>query len=154
IPTAKGDESEFSRETALARVVLGCRRSMPLRFPMLATLSLAVPTVFAQGTALAQGPEPTSPNIAARAVTLDEAIAYARAHQPEMRAALARIAAQQAAADVPRSQWLPTFGVTAQLFGATANNTTGIYVSPGGFMDLPRIGGTRVVSSGDFKPYA
>jgi outer membrane protein len=44
-------------------------------------------------------------------------------------------------------------GATAQLFGATANNTTGTYVGPGGFMDIPRIGGTRVVSSGVWKPY-
>jgi outer membrane protein TolC len=43
--------------------------------------------------------------------------------------------------------------VTAQLFGATANNTTGTYVAPGGFMDVPRIGGTRSVRSGSWQPY-
>jgi outer membrane protein TolC len=89
-----------------------------------------------------------------RTMTLDEAIALARAHQPAIRAALSRIAARHAEADVPRAEWLPTFGVTAQLFGATANNTTGTYVSPGSFMDLPRIGGTRVVATGAWQPYA
>ena len=128
---------------------------MPARFPMLTTLFLVLTVAFTHERALAQEapPGPTAP-AHPRAITLDEAIAFARAHQPEMRAALSRIAAQKAAADVPRGQWFPTVGVTAQLFGATANNTTGTYVSPGGFMDLPRIGGTRVVSSGDFKPYA
>jgi outer membrane protein TolC len=87
-------------------------------------------------------------------MSLEEAIAFARAHQPEIRAALARVAARMAEADVPRAQWLPTFGATAQLFSATANNTTGTYVSPGPFMDLPRIGGTRVVASGTWQPYA
>src|SRR5262249_12965590 len=33
-----------------------------------------------------------------------------------------------------------------------ANNTTGTYVTPG-FMDIPRIGGTRVVAPGTMKPY-
>jgi len=89
-----------------------------------------------------------------RAITLPDAIAFARTHQPQLRIALSRIAVRTAEADVPRAQWLPTFGATAQLFGATANNTTGTYVSPGAFMDIPRIGGTRVVSSGSFRPYA
>jgi outer membrane protein TolC len=50
---------------------------------------------------------------------------------------------------------LPTFGVTAQLFGGTANNTTGTYITPP-FMDIPRIGATRATSAGhaSWKPYA
>lgn len=87
-----------------------------------------------------------------RSMTLSEAIAYARANQPAMRLALARVAAQKSEADVPRSQWLPVIGATAQIFGATANNTTGTYVSTG-FMDIPRIGGTRVRSGGTFQAY-
>ncbi|WP_394837143.1 TolC family protein [Pendulispora rubella] len=86
-------------------------------------------------------------------MSLPEALAFAHAHQLRIRAALARVAAQKEDADVPRSQWLPTVGVTAQLFAATANNTTGGYVSPGG-IDIPRIGGTRAVSSGTWQPYA
>jgi outer membrane protein TolC len=113
--------------------------------------------VFGSTPAIAQGEGASSTQVQApgvRTITLDEAIAFARTHQPEIRAALSRIAARKAEADVPRAQWLPTFGVTAQLFGATANNTTGTYVSPGNFMDIPRIGGTRVVSSGSWQPYA
>jgi outer membrane protein len=125
---------------------------MPARFRRHALISLALIVDFAQSSALGQSaPAGATPP---RAISLNDAIASARAHQPEIRAALSRIAAQQAAADVPRGQWLPTAGVTAQLFGATANNTTGTYVSPGGFMDVPRIGGTRVVSSGALRPYA
>ena len=85
-------------------------------------------------------------------MSLTEAIAFAHTHQPRIRAALARIAAQKEEADIPRSQWLPTLGVSAQLFAATANNTTGGYVSPG-VLDVPRIGGTRSVSSGTWQPY-
>ncbi|HVU00314.1 MAG TPA: TolC family protein [Polyangiaceae bacterium] len=84
---------------------------------------------------------------------LAEAIAYAKAHQPAIRTAMARIAARKSAADVPRAAWLPRFGVTAQLFGATANQTTASYVTVD-VPDLPRIGGTRAVSKGTFRPYA
>ncbi len=102
------------------------------------------------------GPGP-APEVGApaapRAMSLEEALVFARAHQPEIRAALARVAAEQSSAGIPRAQWLPVVGVTAQLFGATANNTTGTFVTPG-FMDLPRIGGTRSVSSGTWQPYA
>jgi outer membrane protein TolC len=88
-----------------------------------------------------------------RAMTMEEAITYARAHQPRVRESLARVNAQKAAADVPRSERLPVVGVTAQLYGMTANNTTGTYLTPS-FMDVPRIGGTRVVSPGTWQPYA
>jgi outer membrane protein TolC len=86
-------------------------------------------------------------------MTLTQAVAYARANQPAVRAGLSRIRAQQAEADVPRAQWEPTMGVTAQIFGATANNTTGTYVNRG-FMDLPRIGATAVATTGTWRPYA
>jgi outer membrane protein TolC len=90
----------------------------------------------------------------ARSMTLEEAVAYAKAHHPEMRRARVRVAAERRAAEIPRSAWLPQLGLTAQAFAMTANNTTGTYVSPGGFMDVPRIGGTRGVATGTFEPYA
>jgi outer membrane protein TolC len=90
---------------------------------------------------------------APRVVTLDEAIGYARAHHPAIRVALARVRAEQTQADIPRAQWSPVFGATAQIFAATANNTTGTSVTPG-FMDLPRIGGTRVTRDFALRPYA
>lgn len=80
-----------------------------------------------------------------KTISLADALSFARANQPAVRAALARIEATTARAEVPRAQWYPTVGVTAQLLGGTANNTTGSYVSVG-FMDIPRIGGTRAVS--------
>ncbi|HEX3773871.1 MAG TPA: TolC family protein [Polyangiaceae bacterium] len=86
-----------------------------------------------------------------RAMSLAEAIAFARAHQPAVRAAAARIQAQAALAQVPRAQWYPTLGATAQIFAGTANNTTGSYVSPS-FMDIPRIGATRAVGTGSWQP--
>jgi len=89
-----------------------------------------------------------------RAVSLQEAIGFAREHQPQVRAALARIAAAQAAADVPAAQWLPKLGASAQAFLGSENNTTASYIaSP--YVDLPRIGGTTVVnaSTATFQPF-
>jgi outer membrane protein TolC len=91
--------------------------------------------------------------VAVRAIGLAEAIAYAKAHQPSVRASAARITAGKALAEVPRAEWLPTFGATAQIFGATANQTTASYLSVG-VLDLPRIGGTTATSKGSFRPYA
>ncbi|MDB4942665.1 MAG: outer membrane protein [Labilithrix sp.] len=91
---------------------------------------------------------------AARAMSLEDAIAYARDHQPEVRAALSRVAAEVASADIPRAQWMPTVGATAQIFAMTANNSTGTYVSTGAGFDLPRIGGTRSVAGGSWEPRA
>ncbi len=133
-----------------------CFRSLQARRRVRAVFPLIL--VVASVTTRAVHAEPGSPPSAIpertlRVVTLEEATAFARAHQPQVRAALARVAARQAEAEIPRAQWLPVAGVTAQLFGATANNTTGTYVSPGGFMDIPRIGGTRSVRAGSWQPY-
>ena len=88
-----------------------------------------------------------------KVMALSEALAYARAHQPAIRAAMARVAAQQEEARVPRAEWLPSVGATLQGFAATANNSTGTYVgSP--FVDVVRIGGTKVSSPGLARPYA
>lgn len=84
---------------------------------------------------------------------LREAIAYARAHHPNVLASIARVAARQADSEVPRALWYPTAGINAQIFAATANNTTATYVAPDQF-ELPRIGGTRVVSQADWAPSA
>jgi outer membrane protein TolC len=89
---------------------------------------------------------------ATRALSMTEALSYAHAHQPAIRAALARVSARIAEAKIPSGQWLPTLGVTAQLFGMTANNTTATYVQPG-FMDIPRIGATPTRTIGNFSPY-
>jgi outer membrane protein TolC len=89
-----------------------------------------------------------------RAVTLQEARNYAREHQPSVRASLARVAAAKADAAVPRAQWLPQLGATAQLYVATTNNTTALYLNTPQ-VDAPRIGGTAAVdaSHATFQPY-
>ena len=92
--------------------------------------------------------------VAPRAVTLADARTYARQHQPSVHAALARIAAAKEAASVPRAQWYPELGATAQIYAASANNTTAQYItSPS--LDIPRIGSGRVVdaSNASFQPY-
>jgi outer membrane protein TolC len=86
-------------------------------------------------------------------MTLPDAIAYARAHQPSLLAAEARIAAAKAQAQVPRAQWLPFVAATAQAFGATSNNTPASYLVTFG-VEMPRIGGTKTTVSPDPIPYA
>ncbi len=90
--------------------------------------------------------EPAEVSAGLRALSLADALAYARAHQPDLRAAVAHLGALRAQAEVPRSQWYPTLGVTAQAVVATANNSTGTYLSIPAF-DNPRISATRAVSS-------
>jgi outer membrane protein len=85
-------------------------------------------------------------------MTLPEALAYAHEHQPSIHAAMARVAARNAEAQVPSSRWLPAVGVTGQVFGMTANNTTATYVQTP-FLDVPRIGATPATSSGSWGPY-
>ncbi|HZU84207.1 MAG TPA: TolC family protein [Polyangiaceae bacterium] len=111
---------------------------------------LASPPARAQPTA---PPPPIDAPAPTRSLTMSEALSYAHEHQPSIRAALARVAARAARSAVPSGQWLPTVGVTAQLFGMTANNTTGTYVQPD-FMDIPRIGATPAKADGSMMPYA
>jgi outer membrane protein len=91
----------------------------------------------------------------ARQITLAEALAYARSHQPAVLASLARIRTESASAEVPRSQYYPVLGLTAQFLEGTTNNTTASYLTVP-FVDLPRIGGTPTTNSADarWKPYA
>src|SRR5581483_5052176 len=86
-----------------------------------------------------------------RSVTLAEALAFARAHQPSLQSARARVAAAAADTRIPRAQWLPGFGLTVQAFEGTANNSTASYVGARG-VDIPRIGGTAVHATGSFSP--
>jgi outer membrane protein len=79
------------------------------------------------------------------AMTLREATAYARIHQPRLRAAIARLDAVKADADVTRARWQPTILAAAQILATTTNNTTGSYVSMPSF-DNPRVSATRAES--------
>ena len=91
----------------------------------------------------------------ARQITLAEALAYARSHQPAVLASLARIRTESANAEVPRSQYYPVLGLTAQFLEGTTNNTTASYLTAP-FVDLPRIGGTPTTNSADarWRPHA
>lgn len=88
-----------------------------------------------------------------RAITLAEALAFARAHQPSLATALARVRAAEADTHVARAQWLPTLGATAQVFEATENNSSASTLGVRG-VDLPRIGGTRVPDHPSWAPHA
>jgi len=99
-------------------------------------------------------PPPIEAPQPSRTMTMAEALAYAHEHQPAIHAGLSRIAARMAEATVPSGQWLPTVAVTAQLYGMTANNTTGSYLATQ-YLDVPRIGGTAAQSqsSASLAPY-
>jgi outer membrane protein len=106
---------------------------------------------FGQTAELPAGAPPTS-----RAMTLPDALAYAHAHQPTIRASVARVAARIEEAKVPNGQWLPFVGVTGQVLGGPMNNSTASYVASD-TVEIPRIGGTSAltsVSSTSWKPYA
>jgi outer membrane protein len=83
---------------------------------------------------------------APRQVTLAEALAYARAHQPDLRAAAERVEAARAGAAIARSHWYPAVTGAAEVLAGTTNNTTGSYLAVGGF-DNPRVSATRAASS-------
>jgi outer membrane protein TolC len=121
---------------------------------------LAAAFAFVGTSAAAQpAPRPDQPvselslSIAApgRTLTLPEALAFARAHQPSLLTALARVRAAQEDTAIPRAQWLPAVGATAQLFEGTTNNSTASTLGVRG-VDLPRIGGTRVADHPDWAP--
>jgi outer membrane protein len=106
---------------------------------------------FGQG---AESPPGTPP--ASRAMTLPDALEYARAHQPLIRAGLARVAARIEDAKVPNGQWLPFMGITGQVLGGTVNNSTSSYLSSDA-VEVPRIGGASAmtsVTSRSWQPYA
>jgi outer membrane protein len=130
---------------------------MEPRFPAVVSRLIGLALTFAVPMARADTPPDTPPAIDSpqptRRVTMAEALQYASAHQPTIRAALARVSARMEEAKVPGGQWLPTVGVTAQLFGMTANTTTATYAQPS-FMDLPRIGATPATATGSLSPYA
>ena len=86
-------------------------------------------------------------------MTLPDALAYAHEHAPVIRAGLARVAASLEEAKVPSGQWLPFVGVTGQVLGGSANNSTAEYITTD-VLDIPRIGGSSAALSPTAKPYA
>ncbi|HEY8925074.1 MAG TPA: TolC family protein [Polyangia bacterium] len=128
----------------------------------LSTLALALAwTTVSPRPARAIGDAPAGPPLqpsvapvspaAVPSMTLKEALAYARAHQPSLHGALARVEAAAADAQVARAQWLPSFGATAQVFEGTVNNSTASTLGVPE-VDLPRIGGTPAGASKSWRP--
>jgi outer membrane protein len=133
-----------------ARLMGRCRFApVVVAFELMRTLA-ASPS-YAQETAPVGAPPLDLPP-PTRALSMPEALAYAHDHQPAIHAAVSRIAARIAAADVPSGQWLPTIGLTAQIFAMTANNTTTTYAATP-YMDIPRIGATAATAHGSWSPY-
>jgi outer membrane protein len=87
-------------------------------------------------------------------LSLREAIAYARVHQPSLAAARARVEAARDQARVPRAaRETPRIVAGAELVGGTNNNTTASVGGPLGF-DIPRIGGTPAYTNEAWTPFA
>jgi outer membrane protein len=84
-------------------------------------------------------------------LSLREAIRYARAHQPTIAAALARLEAARAQADIPRAARAPRITGAAELLGGTSNNTTTSYATIG-ILDVARIGGTPANAPISWRP--
>ncbi|MEO6953173.1 MAG: TolC family protein [Polyangia bacterium] len=82
-----------------------------------------------------------APDASMPSLTLEEALAYARQHQPKISSALAELAARTAEARIPRAKWLPRVAATAQLFYGTNNNSSAVSLGVAG-VDIPRTGGT------------
>lgn len=115
-------------------------RSRMLVAPHRRRVSIAVSLVALVLGSVAPRAEP-APDPSLRSMTLEDALAYARQHQPQIRSALAEFAARTAEARIPRAQWLPRVGGTAQLFYGTNNNSSAMTLGVAG-VDLPRTGGT------------
>ncbi len=105
------------------------------------------------GSPSAQVPPPSQPEtaldrvfVAPPKITLKAALDFALKNQPAVKAALARVASRQTDVGIPRGQWLPTVGLTAQLLGGTANNTTASFVGDA-WVPIPRIGGTTTTNA-------
>ena len=87
-------------------------------------------------------------------MSLHEAISYARAHQPSLAAARARVEAAREQARLPRAaRETPRIVAGAELVGGSNNNTTASYGGPLGF-DIARVGGTPAYANESWKPYA
>ena len=86
-----------------------------------------------------------------RVMTLRQALDYARAHQPSLAAARARVEVARAEARVPRAQLGPKLTGAAEMLVGTNNNTTTSYATIG-ILDVARIGGTPANAAATWKP--
>ena len=110
-----------------------------------------VTALFWMSASAAEAQDPSVRSTTAPAMSLREALDYARTHQPQIRSALAELAARRSEARVPRAAWFPQIGATAQLLIGTTNNTTASYLNVAE-TDLPRIGSTRATGTTSWTP--
>ena len=86
-------------------------------------------------------------------LTLREALAYARDHQPSLIAARAQVEVARAQAEIPQAAKAIRVGAAMELLGGTNNNTTASYATLG-FLDVARIGGTPANAPVSWTPEA
>lgn len=84
-------------------------------------------------------------------MTLREALRYARAHQPTIAAARARLDVARAQAELPRAATAPRITGAAEVLGGTSNNTTASYATLG-ILDVARVGGTPANAPVAWRP--
>ncbi len=105
---------------------------------------MAAGVVLAPGSARS---EPASP------IALRAAIAYARAHQPSIAAARARVEVARAQAEIPAAAYAIRIAGAAEVLVGSNNNSTASYGTLG-LLDLPRIGGTPANAPISWRPEA
>ena len=87
------------------------------------------------------------------ALTLHQAIVFAREHQPSIIAARARVDVARAQARIPEAARAIRVGAAAEILGGTNNNTTTSFGTLG-FLDVARIGGTPANAPISWSPQA
>ncbi len=92
--------------------------------------------------------EPPLPSL-----TLDEALVYARSHQPALSAARARLEAARHDLAANEREWYPKVTVGAQVGAGTVNPSSATSLPfPG--LNVARVGGTQMADPPTFRPYA
>ncbi|HEV7559408.1 MAG TPA: TolC family protein, partial [Kofleriaceae bacterium] len=108
-----------------------------------ARVAIVVAAAFAPGIVRAQ-PAPV-------AISLQQAITYARAHQPSIAAARGRIEVARANAEIPRAALAPRVTGAVEALIGTTNNTTASYATVG-IVDVARVGGTPANAPTTWRP--
>lgn len=88
-----------------------------------------------------------------QAMSLEQALRYARAHQPQIRSALAELQARYAEAKIPRAEWMPRVGAVLELVGGSNNDSTAVFINVRE-VDLARVGasGGRTTQTARWSP--
>ncbi len=118
----------------------GCTDMM--RSSLLRILLFSVWTVAFVDSAEGATPSEAKSHAGLAAMSVQEAVLYAWAHQPTLQAMQARMEVAKRSASLLRAEWLPQLGATAQIFGGTMNNTTAMFLGVKS-VDLPRIGASQ-----------